>query len=94
MCSSSGLRVREVDVHAAAAGRGAAHQGDVQVSKFHVNKLRGREIPHLRQTIGCVFQDFRLLQQKTVYENVAFALEVIGKQTDIINRVVPEVLRW
>ncbi len=76
-------------------------KGEVRVSKFHVNKLRGREIPHLRQTIGCVFQDFRLLQQKTVYENVAFpiitfnkpiALEVIGKQTDIINRIVPEVL--
>jgi cell division transport system ATP-binding protein len=67
-------------------------KGEIQVSKFHVNKLRGREIPHLRQTIGCVFQDFRLLQQKTVYENVAFALEVIGKQTDIINRIVPEVL--
>ncbi|CAG6861235.1 Vitamin B12 import ATP-binding protein BtuD [Mycobacterium avium subsp. paratuberculosis] len=66
--------------------------GDIRVSKFHVNKLRGRHIPKLRQVIGTVFQDFRLLQQKTVYENVAFALEVIGKRTDAINRVVPEVL--
>jgi cell division transport system ATP-binding protein len=66
--------------------------GDVRVSKFHVNKLPGRHIPQLRQVIGCVFQDFRLLQQKTVYENVAFALEVIGKRTDTINRVVPDVL--
>ncbi|GFG77892.1 cell division ATP-binding protein FtsE [Mycobacterium paragordonae] len=66
--------------------------GDIRVSKFHVNKLRGRNVPKLRQVMGCVFQDFRLLQQKTVYDNVAFALEVIGRRADAINRVVPEVL--
>src|SRR5271156_2205711 len=47
--------------------------GDVRVSKFHVNKLPGRHVPRLRQVIGCVFQDFRLLQQKTVYENVGLS---------------------
>jgi cell division transport system ATP-binding protein len=66
--------------------------GEVQVSKFRVNKLPGRHIPKLRQVIGCVFQDFRLLQQKTVFDNVAFALEVIGKQPETIKKVVPEVL--
>ncbi len=66
--------------------------GEVHVSKFHVNKLSGRNIPKLRQVIGCVFQDFRLLQQKTVSENVAFALDVIGKDSATIKKVVPEVL--
>ncbi|MFC2375483.1 MAG: cell division ATP-binding protein FtsE, partial [Corynebacterium matruchotii] len=59
---------------------------------FHVNKLKGRQINKLRQKIGYVFQDFRLLQQKTVYDNVAFALEVIGTRKDKIARIVPNTL--
>ncbi|WP_200172785.1 cell division ATP-binding protein FtsE [Tomitella cavernea] len=66
--------------------------GDVFVGDTRVNRLPGRRVPQLRQTIGCVFQDFRLLQQKNVYENVAFALEVIGKREANIKQVVPEVL--
>lgn len=66
--------------------------GDLYLSDFHVNKLHGRQINKLRQHIGYVFQDFRLLQQKTVYDNVAFALEVIGTRKSRINKLVPETL--
>lgn len=66
--------------------------GDLHIADFHVNKLKGTQVNKLRQRIGYVFQDFRLLKNKNVYDNVAFALEVIGKKKDRISDLVPETL--
>ena len=66
--------------------------GTVHVNGYSLERIRKREIPYLRRTVGVVFQDFRLIENKTVYENVAFVMRAIGAREKEIRERVPYVL--
>ncbi len=66
--------------------------GTVHVNGYSLERIRKREIPYLRRTVGVVFQDFRLIETKTVYENLAFAMRAVGARTAEINSRVPYIL--
>ncbi len=63
------------------------------INGFNLNKIKESKIPELRRTVGIVFQDFRLIDKKTVYENVAFAMRAVGAPPRVIKKRVPYVLK-
>ena len=73
-------------------GEMKASSGTVMVNGYNVGRIRRRAVPHLRRTLGVIFQDFRLIANKTVYDNVAFAMRVVGAREDEIKARVPYVL--
>lgn len=67
--------------------------GEIIIGGWDITKIKSYEIPYLRRQIGVIFQDFKLLPKKTVYENVAFALESCGVAAQIVTKTVPQVLK-
>lgn len=73
-------------------GEVRADEGEVMVNGFNLRTIKRRNLPRLRRTLGVIFQDFRLIEDKTVYENVAFAMHVVGATKKEIAERVPYVL--
>lgn len=66
--------------------------GEIHVDRFDMKRMKNKDVPYLRRAIGMVFQDYRLLPKKTVYENVAFAMQIVGASKREIRRQVPNML--
>ena len=73
-------------------GEIAATEGEIEVNGYDLNTIKPKKMPYLRRTLGVIFQDFRLIEDKTVYENVAFAMRATGATNAAIKERVPYVL--
>ena len=74
-------------------GEIAATQGRLMVNGYNLNNIAPRQIPYMRRTLGIIFQDFRLIEKKTVYENLSFAMRAIGASPREVRRRIPYVLQ-
>ena len=74
-------------------GEIAATQGRLLVNGYNLSNIAPRQIPYMRRTLGIIFQDFRLIEKKTVYENLAFAMRAIGASPRELRRRIPYVLQ-
>lgn len=74
-------------------GEEKIHSGKVVVGGWDITNIKYREVPYLRRQMGVIFQDFKLLPKKTLYENVAFAMQVCGVGTKRIRTIVPHVMK-
>ncbi len=70
----------------------ALTNGRVMVNGYNLNNIPPRQVPHMRRTLGIIFQDFRLIEKKTVYENLAFAMRAVGSSGRELRRRIPYVL--
>ena len=74
-------------------GEIAATEGRLMVNGYNLNNIAPRQIPYMRRTLGIIFQDFRLIDKKTVYENLSFAMRAIGASPREVRRRIPHVLQ-
>jgi len=73
-------------------GEIAPTDGEIHVNGYDLNRIKFSKLPYMRRTLGVIFQDFRLIEDKTVYENIAFAMRVVGASNRAIRERVPYVL--